>query len=206
MKYIRIPSLLFLLSVALGSISGCSKSSTSPETTATLPSIPTVGSSFIMLDNNSITTYDTVVATTLLDTAHHGSTVREFNATDASNGGTYSMFQSFLTNGDLAISGTSWGPTGVFEALPFASHTTVTTTFFDQGTSSTDTITAVYHSGSAAYVLNKQSYATDSVTVTAYSQGTVLQYYYTYIPAIGLIANYARSDGYSQWLTSYTAK
>jgi hypothetical protein len=161
-----------------------------------------------MLDNNPITTYDTVVATSLLDTAHHGSTVREFSQTNGSNGGNDLFYESYLTNGDLAIEGTSsgWGPAGVYEELPFVTHTTITTTFFDPAASTIDTITADYHSGSAAYVVNKQSYTTDSVTVTAYSQGTVLQYYYTYIPAIGLIASYGNSGGYSQWLTSYTAK
>jgi hypothetical protein len=161
-----------------------------------------------MLNNNSITTFDTVVATTLLDTAHHGSTVREFSETDSSNRGNSLFYESYLTNGDLAIEGTSsgWGPAGVYEALPFVSHATITTTFFDPAASTIDTLTAVYHSGSASFVLNKQSYATDSVTVTAYSQGTVLQYYYTYIPTIGLIASYGNSGGYSEWLTSYTSK
>jgi hypothetical protein len=214
MKYLRIPALLFLVPVMIGGLASCSKNSTAPNTTTTTPgAIPAVGSTFIMADNTSDINFDTVIATPAAqsDTAHPGSTSREISQTDSAIGGKTSLYESFLPNGDLALEGfsTGWGAVGVYEVLPFASHTTVRNTFIQSngGNTAFDTTIAVYNGAGSPIVLNHQTYQTDSVTVTAYIGGVnqTVQYFYTFIPALGLISYY--SDGfYSEWLTSYSPK
>jgi hypothetical protein len=214
MKNLHIPDLLFLLA-AFVSFTGCSKSSTSADP-ATSGAIPAAGSSFTTLDNNSDTTSDIVVAipSGLADTAHHGSTSVEISVTHSSNGGNNVYYESFLTDGDLALEGASsgWGAPGIYEVLPFVSHTTVIDTFTqnDNGTIVRDSINTVYSGAGKAFVLNNQTYQTDSVTVTVFYLGlgagvSSLQYGYSFIPALGLIAYY--NDGSKiQWTTSYTPK
>jgi hypothetical protein len=208
MNYLRSSVLLFLIFSAFVSLTGCSKNSTSPPSTTdttkktdtTTSPIPTIGSSFITvdLDNGLDTTFDTVVATSVVDTTHHGSIVREI--VEASTL-TLQTFESFLTNGDLALRGVAWGNTNVFEVLPFASHTTIIDTFLISngiGGFDRDSVAAVYNSGSQPFVLKNKSYATDSVTVF-YKDLTIGAGYlehYTFIPSLGLIA-YDNTDGNS---------
>ncbi len=206
MKSLRTLTLLILISAAFGCLASCSKTSTSPIVTTAAGPIPTIGSTFITVDDNGFTTYDTVVATTSTDAAHPGSTVREFTETNGSNGGVTLIYESYLTDGDLAIEGTSsgWGPPGDYLVLPFASHTTVidTLNYGYGGNVFFDTVTAVYSGSGMSFHLNNQTYATDSVTVNSKLVG---QYGYSFIPSLGLIANYTRG-GYSQWLTAYSPK
>jgi hypothetical protein len=210
MKTIRILALLFLLPISIGIIAGCSKSSTSPPNT-TPPATPAVGSTFTTIDNNSDTTYNAVLATTLPDTAHHGCTSVELSQTNAANNGVDIYYESLLTDGDLAIEGASsgWGNPGVFEVLPFVTHTTVIDTFTqnDNGTIVRDSVVSMYDGPGKPFVLNNQTYQTDSVTVTAFfvGMGASLQYGYSFIPALGLIAYY-NNGSTIQWLISYTPK
>jgi hypothetical protein len=209
MKNLRISSLFF---VALVSVAGCSKSSTSADP-ATTGAIPAVGSSFTTLDNNSNTTFDTIKAipSGLGDTAHHGSTSIEISVTQSSNGGNNMYYESFLTNGDIALEGSTsgWGATGVYEELPFVTHTTVIDTFTQSnaGNIIRDSVVTVYNGAGKPFVLNNSTYQTDSVTVTVFyvGLGASLQYGYSFMPALGLIAYYSNSNA-TQWTTSYTPK
>jgi hypothetical protein len=211
MKSLRISAFLFLVSVTFGNLAGCSKNSTSPTTTP--GAIPAIGSSFTMADNTSDINFDTVTAVPAAqaDTAHHGSISRDIAQTDSAIGGITPFYESFLSNGDLALEGfsTGWGATGVYEVLPFASHTTVRDTFIQSNGDNTafDTTTAVYNGVGSPIVLNHQTYQTDSVTVTESIGGVnqTLQYYYTFIPALGIISYYSNGF-YSEWLTSYSPK
>ncbi len=211
MKYIRISAFLFLVSVMFGNFAGCSKNSTAPNTAP--GAIPAIGSSFTMADNTSDINFDTVTAvpTAQSDTLHHGATSRDIAQTDSAVGGITPFYESFLSNGDLALEGfsTGWGATGVYEVLPFASHTTVRDTFIQSngGNTAFDTTTAVYNGAGSPIVLNHQTYQTDSVTVTESIGGVnqTLQYYYTFIPALGIISYYSNGF-YSEWLTSYSPK
>jgi hypothetical protein len=211
MKTIRTPFFLFLVCLTIA-VAGCSKSSspTAPNnTTTTTGPMPTVGTTYIKTDNTSALTYDTVKVTAVIDSIHIGSTVRMITETNAINGGIDTMYESFLTNGDLALDGysTGWGPAGKFLTLPFVSHTTVKDTFtlFDGVTIFYDTVVSVYSAG-APYRLNNQTYQTDSVTVTNNGGGGGVQYYYTFIPTLGLIASYGNSGSYSERVTSYSPK
>jgi hypothetical protein len=215
MKNLHIPVILFVFA-ALVSFTGCSKSSTSPADNTAPPVIPPFGSTFTTLDNNSNTTFDTVVAipSGLADTAHHGSTSIEISVTQSSNGGNNLYYESFLTDGDVALEGTSsgWGAPGIYEVLPFVSHTTVIDTFTqnDNGNIVHDSVVTLYNGAGKPFVLNNQTYQTDSVTVTAFfivvGQGTSsLQYGYSFMPALGLIAYYNNSSTI-QWTTSYSTK
>jgi hypothetical protein len=210
MKNLRIP-VLFLFT-AIVSMAGCSSNSTSVNTPP--PVIPAIGSSFITIDNNSDTVYDTVVTTTLPDTAHHGCTSVEISITNGQNFGNNPFYESFLSDGDLALEGTSsgWGASGVFEVLPFASHATVIDTFTQNDGSTTyrDSVAAVYSGAGKPFVLDGQTYQTDSVTVTAFYIGlgpgvSSSQYGYSFMPAIGLIAYY-NNGSKVQWTTSYSHK
>ncbi len=210
MNHKRIPAFLFLLAI-IGSVAGCSKS-TSPNNSTSSP-YPAIGSSFVMTDNSAVPNYDTIVAIpqAFADTAHHGASSVELSETDSSNGGNTITYESFLSNGDLALEGasTGWGATGVYEVLPFVTHTTVIDTFTQSygGNVSFDTVTAVYSGAGKPVVLNGQTYQTDSVTVMAFtsSGGGGTEFYYTFIPSLGLVSNY--SNGY-YWksLTSYSPK
>ncbi len=220
MNYPRIVVFLFITSVltsaAFVSFTGCSKNATSPptdttkktDTTKTTDTIPTIGSSFVTIDNNSDTTFDTIVATSVVDTAHHGSTVRQINET--SIGPPTGVYESFLANGDLALEGSTagWGNSGVFYVLPFVSHTTVIDTFqYSAGGGIHDSLVAVYHPNSSQYSLNGHKYPTDSVTVTTFLQGAnSIQYYYTFVPSLGLIAFDSTQGSTSEWLISYSPK
>jgi hypothetical protein len=189
------------------SLASCSSSSTSPSNTNTVP-MPTIGSSYIKVDNSSITTFDTVKATTKLDSIHVGGTVRMVVETDAANGGKDTILESFLTNADLALEGASsgWGPVGKYVELPFVSHTMVTDTFSNEygGVFSHDSVVAIYNGAGKPFHLNGQTYPTDSVTVASFSQGTEIDYYYTFIPTLGIMASTGNSGGYSDWVTSYS--
>ena len=207
MKHIKIPTLAFLVYLSFASLTGCSKS-TSP-TTTTVP-MPTIGTTYIKTDNQSGITYDTVKVTSVMDTVHAGSTVRMIAETYAVNHGVDTVYESFLTNGDLALDGasTGWGPAGKFLTLPFVSHTTVIDTFTlsNGGNVAYDTVVAVYNGAGAPFHLNNQTYQTDSVTVTNNGGGGGVQYYYTFIPTLGLIAGYGDSGLNSDRVTSYSPK
>jgi hypothetical protein len=211
MKKLRIfPLLVFAVLV---SFTGCSQSSTS---TADPVAVPAVGSSFTTIDNNSNVTFDTVVAipSGFADTTHHGSTSVEISVTQSSNGGNNLYYESFLTDGDLALEGASsgWGAPGIYEVLPFVSHTTVIDTFTESNAGNTfrDSVVSVYNGAGKPFVLNNLTYQTDSVTVTVFYLGlgagvSSLQYGYSFIPALGLIAYY--NDGSTvQRTTSYSPK
>ncbi len=194
------------------SVAGCSKSTSTDDGGfhSTVPIAPTVGSDFITVDNTSTTTYDTVITCSSVDTLHSGSIVRALTETNGSNGGTINYYESFLPNGDVALEGSStgWGASGVYEVLPFASHTTVIDIFTQSYAGNTfhDTVTAVYNGAGQSFVLNNHPYQTDSVTVTVGGDGGGVQHYYSYIPALGLMAYYGNSGGYLSWLTAYNPK
>ena len=211
MKTTHIPFLLLLVCLTVGGVVGCSKSTspTAPNNTTTTVPMPTIGTTYIKTDNQGGMTYDAVKVTTVIDSVHAGSTVRMITETNASNGGIDTLYESFLTNGDLALDGysTGWGPAGKFLTLPFVSHTTVIDTFTlsNGGNVAYDTVISVYSAG-APYHLNGQTYQTDSVTVTNNGGGGGVQYYYTFIPTLGLIATDGNSGSYSEWVTSYSPK
>ncbi len=121
MKNLRMLSIFFVFSMFAGSW-GCSSNSTSVNIPP--PTVPPDGSTFTTSDNNSNTTFDTVVAISsgFADTAHHGSTSVEISVTLSSNSGNNVYYESFLTDGDVALEGSSWGASGIYEVLPFTTH------------------------------------------------------------------------------------
>ncbi|HET6402037.1 MAG TPA: hypothetical protein VFH95_11650 [Candidatus Kapabacteria bacterium] len=209
MKILRIPDALFLSS-ALASvlILGCKSNSTSPGSVP--PSIPTPGSAFTMMwyGGYSQTDYDTVAAAWLADPAHSGSKVIKLLKT--TNGQTDSTFQSFETNGDVAVMGSSWGDPASFEVLPFVSQSPVNSSF--TGAGGLVSISAVGNGAGKPFVLNGTSYATDSATVFSINSNDTDQFHYAYIPTLGLICTENYQPGSSsvvpssRWLIAYTPK
>jgi len=208
MKILRIPASLFLLLLAGTQIFGCKSNSTSPSDTP--PAIPTPGSSFSTLWNGgyTITADDTVAATSLTDQDHSGSKV--IKLIETINGQADSTFESFETNGDLAVMGTTWGAPSSFETLPFVSQASVNSSY--SGSAGLVTISAAGNGPGKPFLLNGTEYLTDSVTVSVITANDTDRFPYSYIPALGLICiqNYipGTSSGLptTQFLTAYTPK
>lgn len=209
MKILRNQATLFLLlAITSMEVFGCKSNSTSPN--AAHSAIPTIGSAFTMIWNGgySLTSYDTVATTSLSDPAHTGSKV--IKLLETINGQTDSTFESFETNGDVAVMGTTWGNPSSFETLPFVSQNPVNSSF--TGPAGLVTISAIGSGAGKPFLVNGTSYATDSVTVSVITPNDTSYFPYSYIPALGLICieNYvpesAGQTPTSQWLTEYVTK
>ncbi|MFI5202768.1 MAG: hypothetical protein ACHQNE_10305, partial [Candidatus Kapaibacterium sp.] len=184
MKILRNQAPLFLL-LAFASVEvfGCKNNSTSPNSTTS--AIPTIGSAFTMIWNGgySLTSYDTVATASLADPAHNGSKV--IRLIETINGQIDSTFESFETNGDMAVMGSTWGDPGSFETLPFVSQSPMNSSF--TGPAGLVTISAIGSGAGKPFLLNGTSYATDSVTVSVINSNDTDRFPYSYIPALGLI-------------------
>ena len=212
MKILRIPGSLLLILPILA-MWGCKNNSTSPNAPSTNSSSkvpPAPGSSFSTLWNGGYlqTAYDTVATTSITDPDHAGSKV--IKLLETVSGQMDSTYESFEANGDVALRGTTWGATNVFESLPFVSQTTVNSSYV--GDAGPVTISAVGSGAGKPFVLNGTSYPTDSVTVSVINSNDTDHFPYSYIPALGLICieNYLPGSPTNvpstEWIIAYTPK
>ncbi len=193
-------------------LAGCSSNTSAPPSQQTA-SIPPLGTTMTQVWNGSgyeVTSTITVNATGLHDPGESTATVLKFVEVDQ-EGNVDSIFQSYRSDGDVAVNNQDWGVAGTFYTIPFASTAPITSSYNDAG--ETVNLTEIHNGPGNSYTLNGTPYATDSATVEQSIGGQTTQFHYTLIPSLGIIARMvvepdpaSGQDGQSQWITAYTAK
>ena len=210
MKTWRLTALAYLLFFSASLIlQSCTNNSAS--TPPLPPTVPTPGSTFVQVwyggyyDTSSVSVDSTVPG----DPTDSGAKVIKLREND--KGQLDSTYQSFKSDGDVALEGTAWGAPGAFEVLPFVSKSVINSSYSDA--SGLVTVSAVSNGAGKDFNLNGIPYFTDSVTVFRTTGGLTDQFHYTYIPMLGLVSsvNYqpdssGGSEGNNQWIISYVHK
>ncbi len=203
-------SIVFAIAIMSLTVWGCSSNLTSPP--KPLPSVPTVGSTLTQVyftPGDSEATVLTVDSATITDPNSSGAKV--ITLVESTIGQEDSTYQSFEPDGDIALSGQVWRPDGTFSVIPFATASTIHTSYV--GAAGEVDLYAMNNGAGSLYPLNGASYSTDSATVLQIIASNTTQFHYTYIPSLGIVSRMVEQpsassdqDGISVWIIAYAPK